>query len=110
MLDWGIALQLRVLTAERLPLVEAPLPQGATYESRQFEGPLANPKALFVGRAPGEPVAFPQIAAGFRQLAEARGYGVQVLETVRDFHGRPVFEILAARPAAVPPSPPDRAR
>ncbi len=106
LLDWGQAMQLRVLTADRLPVVEATLPQGPQYDSRYLEAYLANPRVLFVRHAPGEPVAFPQIAAAFDQFTVSRGYRVDVRETVKDLQGRPIFEILAARPAPAPTIPP----
>ena len=99
LLDWGLALQLRVLTADRLSLVEATLPQGPQYDSRYLEAYLTNPRVLFVRHAPGEPVAFPQIGAAFDQFTVSRSYRVDVQETVKDLRGRPIFEILAARPA-----------
>jgi hypothetical protein len=108
LLDWGLSTQLRVLTADRLPVFEATLPQGPQYDSRYLEAYLTNPKVLFVRHAPGEPVAFPQIAAAFDQFTVSRGYRVDVQETVKDLRGRPIFEILAARPApgtTIPPAP-----
>jgi 4-amino-4-deoxy-L-arabinose transferase-like glycosyltransferase len=108
LLDWGLAMQLRVLTADRLPVVEAALPQGPKYDSQYLEAYLTNPKVLFVRHAPGEPVAFPQIAAAFDEFTVARGYRVDVQETVKDLRGRPIFEILAARPGpgtTIPPVP-----
>jgi len=103
LLDWGMTMQLRLLSGDRLPLVEAEQPQGASYNPRSIEIHLANPRAVFVQHAPGESSAFPQIAAAFHKLAAERGFETRVVETIRDGHGRPVYQILSLRKPARPP-------
>ncbi len=106
LLDWGISTQVRVLSGDRLPVTEAAQPQGASYQGGYLESWLRNPRALYVKHAAGEPAAFPQIAEAFRKLATQLGYIIEVVEVIRDPRGRPIFEILAARPPTAPATPP----
>lgn len=105
LLDWGMMNQLRLLSGDRLPLREAAQPQSASYDARYLQDEIQNPGTIYVKYAPGEPPAFPQIAAAFQKLAAARGYRFEVSETIRDRRGRAVYEILLLRPAPAPGSP-----
>jgi hypothetical protein len=91
LLDWGMMNQLRLLSRDRLPVVEATEPRPEW---------LGAPDTLFVRPAPGEVPAFPHIAAAFRRAWLERGLEPRVIETIRDDHRRPVYEVLV--PTAVP--------
>lgn len=109
LLDWGMITQLRFLSGDRLPVVEAIQPQGPTYDAGYLERYIHNPRMLFVKYATGGPAAFPQIAEAFSKLAALRGYRTEIVDTIRDRQGRPVYEILSLQksPAAgSPPGPP----
>ncbi|HYM11263.1 MAG TPA: glycosyltransferase family 39 protein [Bryobacterales bacterium] len=108
LLDWGMSNQLRLLSGDRLPIYEAPEPQGSGYDTHVLEGFLAKPRAVFVRYAAGEPPAFPQIAAAFLEAAAHRGYRMEIMETIRDRRGRPIYDLLAARPVPAASSRPRR--
>ena len=97
LLDWGMINQLRLLSRDRLPVVEAPQPQGPADTAPYLEEWLSRPNVLFVKPAPDEAPAFPQVTAAFRAALERRGLRAEVLETVRDLRGRGVYEILVVR-------------
>jgi hypothetical protein len=105
LLDWGMGAQLRLLSGDRLPLLEAAEPQGPSYDARYLGAYISNPRALYVKYAPGEPAAFPQIAEAFQKIADTTGYRSEVLETIKDRRGRPIYEILAMRPPPASSSP-----
>jgi hypothetical protein len=90
LLDWGMMNQLRLLSRDRLPLLEATEPRPEWLDS---------PGILFVRPAPGEPPAFPHIAAAFRRAWAERGLEPRVIETIRDDHRRPIYEVLVPTPA-----------
>lgn len=98
LLDWGMSTQLRLLSGDRLPLEEAAHPQGPSYDASYMEGDLPNPRVLYVRHAAGEPAAFPQIAEAFQKLVALRGQRSEVVETIRDGRGRPIYEVLAVQP------------
>ena len=99
LLDWGMTNQLRFLSQDRLPLVEVPQPQGPDENAPYLQQWFSNPNVLFVKPAPGDPPAFPQVLAAFRRALAERNIQPQILETIRDQRGRPIYEILSLRPA-----------
>jgi 4-amino-4-deoxy-L-arabinose transferase-like glycosyltransferase len=106
LLDWGIAMQLRLLTNDRLPVLEAPLPEGPSYDGRYLEDYLQNPNVWFVKYAAGEPPAFPQIAETFHRAAAVGDYQVKTVEAIPDLRGRSIYEILSVQPGPGPASLP----
>ncbi len=97
LLDWGIMNQLRWLSRDRLPLAEAPQPQGPGDDAPYLSEWLDRPGALWVKLAAGEAPAFPQIAAAWRSAVAARERRAELVETVRDLRGRPVYEVWIVR-------------
>ncbi len=110
LLDWGMITQLRVLSRDRLPLLEAAQPMGPSYDATYLEGDIRNPRALYVKYAAGEPGAFPQIAEAFFRRAGELGYQGRIVETIKDRSGRPIYEILSLQSPPAAGSPRDRLR
>ena len=54
---------------------------------------LSQPDSVFVGHVP-EREAFPGVGARLQRFADSAGYHRQMLQTVFDSNGRPVFEIF----------------
>jgi hypothetical protein len=96
-LDWGIVNQLRWLSRDRLPLVEGLQPQGPEDEAPYLWDWLEQPDVLWVKPAAEETPAFPQIVAAWRNALAARGLRPEVVETVRDLRGRPVYEVMVVK-------------
>ena len=98
LLDWGMMNQLRLLSRDRLPLVEAAQPQGPEDNAPYLQSWLGNPNVLFVKPAPGEPPVFPQVLVAFGKALRQQGKEPRIVETVRDYRGRAVYEVLTVKP------------
>jgi 4-amino-4-deoxy-L-arabinose transferase-like glycosyltransferase len=94
-LDWGLAMPLRLLSKDRLPLKEAPQP-GA--EERYFmdtiQQSLAEPGAVFAGYDPSVASVNPRTRELLEQAVREAGRRLRRIQTVRDLQGRSRFEIL----------------
>ncbi len=101
--DWGLFdslnllhrghLQLRLASGPLTP--EAPSP-AEVEDVRQM---LIDPKGLFVGHVKGQEV-YPNVGAHLDALAQASGLRREIVRTIADSNGRPMFEIsrvVAAR-------------
>jgi hypothetical protein len=96
-LDWGIAMQLRLLSRDRLALKEAPQPTGEErYFIETIEQGLGEPGVVFVGYEPSVSTVNPLTRQLLERTATARGRRLQRLAEVRDRQQRPRFEIYAA--------------
>ncbi len=83
--DWGMSDNVSLLTEGRVPVAWNDRP----YPKEIFE----RPADLWVGTLPPFE-AFPNVNRDIKQAAEAAGYQRQVLETIHDRQGRPIFELF----------------
>jgi len=94
--DWGIDNPLLLFTEGRVPIRMAAVPLHmqslSEAESERVLERVATPNAVFVAYADGREV-FPAVKRLVRECAEAAGYRRELLETVQDGRGRPVFEL-----------------
>lgn len=91
--DWGILDSLRLLDGGRLPLALFPDPRNigpADHEAALRM--LAEPGVLVAGHTEKNE-AFPGVNAALDALAEAAGYHKQLVKTIADRNGRPIFEV-----------------
>lgn len=96
-LDWGIAMQLRLLSRDRLPLREAPQPTGEErYFAESIRQALAESGTVFVGYDPSVPIVNPRTRELLDQEVRDAGRRTRQGQLVRDRQGRPLFEILEA--------------
>ena len=84
--EWGILGQLRLLHAGKLPLGDVPM------EEDQLRAALADTRNVFVLHTKPYEV-FPENAAKLKKVAADAGYQGQLMETISDTHGRPVYEL-----------------
>lgn len=100
-IDWGVIDVIRILGAGRLPLHQGITLAGKDAldeaERREVEVLVSSPEHVFVGHTPNHEVV---TGSGARFDAHAReaGYRKEVLNVIRDRHGRPVFEIFRYAP------------
>jgi hypothetical protein len=96
-IDWGILPSMELAHRGRLLARYAADPVRTNtpnpMEQGQLRAILAEPDALFVDHV-AEREAFPGVGANLDKFAAAAGYRKQVVGTVSDSHGRPVFEIF----------------
>jgi 4-amino-4-deoxy-L-arabinose transferase-like glycosyltransferase len=99
--DWGMFDSLQLLHEGRLKLRVAPVPadpQALTeVERKDLEFMLADREALVVGHLPEREFQRGSGAA-LERLARERGFRKELLRTVADRNGRPVFEVYRFRP------------
>jgi 4-amino-4-deoxy-L-arabinose transferase-like glycosyltransferase len=94
-LDWGIAMQLRLLSRDRLPLSEAPQPGAEEqYFLEAVRHGLAEARTVFVGRDPSAAGFNPRTRELLGQAAFAAGLRLRRGQLVRDLQDRPLFEII----------------
>ena len=86
--DWGMLDSLRLLDRGRLPLRVASDPADAEGVRSQ----VSNPAHLFVGHTAGNEF-FPGATAKLETAAASLGYRRELLRTVTDSRGKPLFEI-----------------
>jgi len=99
-IDWGMSGTLQLTHLGRLRLRwaqpalrgEAPDPE----QQAQLRAMLADTGAIWLGHAPGRE-AFPGMDAHLEQFASIAGYQRELIRTVADSNGRPVFEIFRFR-------------
>ncbi len=100
--DWGMFDSLNLLHRGRLPLRAAAGPfVPATPDPEQTaeaQRMLLDPKGLFIGHVPGQE-AFPDVRQHVDQLAQKAGFRREVVRTISDSNGRPMFEISRAVPS-----------
>jgi hypothetical protein len=100
-IDWGMSgtLQLTHLGRLRLrwaqPALRGEVPDPE--QQSQLRAMLADTSALWLGHAPGRE-AFPGMEAHLERFASTAGYQRELIDTVADSNGRPVFEIFRFRP------------
>jgi 4-amino-4-deoxy-L-arabinose transferase-like glycosyltransferase len=96
-LDWGLAMQLRWLSRDRLPLKEAPQPAGEErYFVETIEQALAEPGTVFVGYEASVVTVDPRTRELLEHAAEGAGRRLRLVAQVRDRQGRPRYDVLAA--------------
>ena len=96
-LDWGIAMQLQLLSRDRLPLQEAPQPAGGDkYFIETIGQGLREPGTVFVGYAPSAASVNPRTRELLDQAARDAGRRLHRVKQIRDRQTRPRFEILEA--------------
>jgi hypothetical protein len=91
----------RVLSRGRLPvrwgadslLKEQPGEEDLKYFRRMIQ----TPGGLFVQHTPSQEV-FRGVGAQFGKLLDAEGYRIEMLRTIPDTNGRPVFEVFRVQP------------
>jgi Dolichyl-phosphate-mannose-protein mannosyltransferase len=91
--DQGIVNSLRLLSGGRLALEMLPDPRGS--DPAVVENALkmlAVPGAIVVGHTEGNEM-LPGVNAGLDALAESAGYRRQLVKTIADRNGRPIFEV-----------------
>ena len=94
--DWGMQNPIALLSSKPLKLDNAE----GDFNHDDIDQPqrdhiaqmAANPDAIFIGHAPGFEV-YPGSRERVTRAAENAGRRVQVIQTISDAHGRPVFEI-----------------
>jgi hypothetical protein len=90
-LDWGISEPLTYLHRGQLKL---PLSGGQEVETHAM---LTDPGGLFVGHVQGREF-FPRLEQDLEAEARTSGYHKELIQTVADSNGRPVFEVFRFRP------------
>ena len=100
-LDWGILATMELAHQGHLQARFAgdPVRTGSPNpaEQAQLRRMLAEPDALYVDHVAARE-AFPGVGANLERFAMAAGYRKQLVRTVADSHGRPVFEIFVYQP------------
>jgi hypothetical protein len=95
--DWGITNSVQLPYRGQLPLRFAsdPLMTDApsALQQTQIQAMLSDPQAVFVGHVAARE-AFTGVGSRLLRFANSHGYQKELLETIRDSNGRPVFEIL----------------
>jgi hypothetical protein len=106
-MDWGMLNSLRALNQGRLPLAVGsdPVADGDVNETERqmIERMLADSKAIYVGHTDGNEI-FAGVDERMQQFGRAGGYRKDVIKTVSDRRGRPIFEVYRYLPAAAPRS------
>jgi hypothetical protein len=74
---------------------EAPNPE----QQAQLRAMLSDTSAIWLGHAAGRE-AFPGVDAHLERFAFMAGYRRELIRTIADSNGRPVFEIFRFRPEA----------
>ena len=96
-IDWGIYDSVNLLHRGRLNLQYTGgllLPDSADEAERhEIANMLAEPASVFVTHVPEQEV-FAKVGAHLEQEAQALGYRKELLRTVADSNGRPVFEVF----------------
>lgn len=100
--DWGISNTLSMLHEGRLDvefLGELLQPEPPTLEQMEIVGKaLRNPSGVFVGHLRGQEI-FPNVGAHLDALAEQAGMRLEVVQTISNSNGLPMFEISRAVPS-----------
>ncbi len=99
--DWGMFDALNLLHRGRLSLrvgsgalePDSPSPE----QMADFEAILNDPKGLLVSHVKARE-AFANVGAHLEALASRSGYRVELLRTISDSNGRPIFEISRLQP------------
>jgi hypothetical protein len=102
LIDWGMVYNLNLLHQGRLELhdvanrlgTDSPAPEQLA-ELREM---LADPNALFLDHV-REHEIFPEVGVRLDRAARSLGYREEVVRTVADSNGRPMFEILRFLPS-----------
>ncbi len=100
--DWGILETLNLLSEGELPVQDASFalrPPNETQQIALLTRMLASPGALWVTHSAGAE-QWTGVRLNLSRIAESLGYSQEVLHTVHDRHGRPIFDILRFRRAA----------
>jgi hypothetical protein len=96
-IDWGIYYSMDLAAQGQLHLGYAAdqlrTDTPSLVEQSQLAAMLADPQSIFVGHV-REREAFQGVDERLDRFADAGGYRKQILQTVADSNGRPVFEIL----------------
>ncbi|MEX2301762.1 MAG: glycosyltransferase family 39 protein [Bryobacterales bacterium] len=96
-LDWGLAMQLRLLSRDTLPLKEAPQPASEErYFVETIEQAMAAPGTIFIGYEPSVPTVNPRTRELLERVAGEGGRELRRVAQVSDRQMRPRYEILTA--------------
>ena len=94
--QWGVFTQLRLLSKDRLHVVEAPQPHGSPEDPLDKLGQwIPRPNSLFVLLAADQPNPFPQMREIFHQTARRLGYEPRLKRAIADRQGRIIYEVFA---------------
>jgi hypothetical protein len=100
--DWGIFDTQRLLSEGRSPLRwgVGPLLKEKLDDPdwREFREMIGDPEHIVVGHTPPYE-EFPNVHERLRAMSEQAGYRRELLHTIRDSHGRAVYEVFRFRPA-----------
>ena len=95
-MQWGVFTQLRLLSKDRLHVVEVPQPHGSPEEPLdKLEQWIPRPKILFVLLAADQENPFPQMREIFYQTARRLGYEPHLKRRIADRQGRIIYEVFA---------------
>ncbi len=101
-IDWGMIDSLRLLSHGKIKLREGSDPVNKAELTAEDREELArrasDPQALFIGRTKGTEV-FQGVVEKMSRIAAEAGYTRQLITTVSDTHGRPMFEVFRFIPA-----------
>jgi hypothetical protein len=96
-LDWGLAMQLRLLSRDTLPLKEAAQPASEEkYFVETIEQAMAAPGTIFIGYEASVPTVHPRTRELLERVAEEGGRELRRVAQVPDRQMRPRYEILTA--------------
>jgi 4-amino-4-deoxy-L-arabinose transferase-like glycosyltransferase len=99
LVDWGVWGNLNFLHQGRLHLQPAwPIPARSQAE---IEKMLSDPHALFLDHVQAREY-YPGSGARLDAIAQSSGYQKQIVRTIQDSNGRPIFELI--RWARIPPA------
>lgn len=100
--DWGIFDTQRLLSQNRLPLRWGPGPllkeKPDDSDWRELREMIGDPEHIIVGHTPPYE-EFPNVHRRLALMAEDAGFRRELLHTVRDSHGRAVYEVFRFRRA-----------
>ncbi|HML15373.1 MAG TPA: hypothetical protein VK419_00040, partial [Bryobacteraceae bacterium] len=105
-IDWGMLNTLSLFHKGRLELRAGDFPfvndHPGAFEQRIVAAMFADPKTLFIAHVPGREV-IPGVRDRFDRTAAKAGKREQMVRTIADSNGRPVFEIFRLAPAQAAP-------
>ena len=86
----------RLLSEDRLHVVEVPQPHGSPEDPLdKLEQWIPRPNSLFVLLAADQPNPFPQMREVFHQTARRLGYEPRLKRAIADRQGRIIYEVFA---------------
>lgn len=98
LVEWGMETQLEFLSGAQLQLVGLPEPGPGT--ARTIEEGLQMQGSLFVTYASDKFTDYPESHAFLAETAGRAGYRLNIKQTIPDYHGRTIYNVYEAVPAA----------